>query len=466
MALPGAMLLAWLAGLPLAPPAGAQSYEVTELALVGEVAPGSGGGSYQHFFRLSANDRRQVAFIASVTGGSATKGVFLVTDGVAAPVALVGDPAPDSGGASYADFGGVSLDVDGAVAFAATLSGGSAGGGLFLVDAGGVRAVAVAGDPAPSGVGSYAGVPFLDRHGLNDQGTLGFASQLSGGSASWGAFTDAGGSAAVVAVSGDPAPGTGASFSVFGPPALNQAGEAAFLASTSEGFVGAFLATATAISPLAVESFDLPVFYIDVFGVDLRGGDRVVWWAAFGGDPVEPQILERIRAGTKETAVEWDDRAPVPADLSCDPNPCHPWFDSFQEFSVDAEGRIAVAALLDNDDYLDPDGFYGIFVLPPTSVETPRGPSDARTVVLQGDVAPGTGGTAFAEFDVPELGARAVAFRGDGAAGQLGLFLALPTTPPLPALSAPGLAGLAGALAATGALLSALRGGAGRRRRG
>jgi hypothetical protein len=465
MALPGAMLLAWLAGLPLAPPAGAQSYEVTELALVGEVAPGSGGGSYQHFFRLSANDRRQVAFIASVTGGSATKGVFLVTDGVAAPVALVGDPAPDSGGASYADFGGVSLDVDGAVAFAATLSGGSAGGGLFLVDASGVRAVAVAGDPAPSGVGSYAGVPFLDRHGLNDQGTLGFASQLSGGSASWGAFTDAGGSAAVVAVSGDPAPGTGASFSVFGPAALNQAGDAAFLASTSDGFVGAFLATGTAISLLAVESFDFPLFYVDLFGVDLRGGDRAVWWAAFGGDPNEPQILERVRAGTKETAVEWGDRAPVPPDPSCDPS-CHPWFDSFQEFSVDAEGRIAFAALLDNDNYLDPDLFYGVFVLSPSSVETPVGPSDARTVVLQGDVAPGTGGAAFTEFDLPELGARAFAFLGDGAAGQLGLFLALPTTPPLPALSAPGLAALAGALALTGALLSALRGGASRRCRG
>jgi len=74
------------------------------IAIVGDVAPGTGGGTFDGFGFAELNTSRQVVFAADVTGGSASGGVFLAEPPPA------GAPAVSPGGlvvlATFVSFAG------------------------------------------------------------------------------------------------------------------------------------------------------------------------------------------------------------------------------------------------------------------------------------------------------------------------------------------------------------------------
>ncbi|HMO84620.1 MAG TPA: hypothetical protein PKC18_06835 [Lacipirellulaceae bacterium] len=188
-------------------------------------------------------------------------------------VALSGQPAPGADGAAVSSasalpFGAPSLNASGQTAFHAYLAGGGVTtanrSGIWSEGSGALGLVARQGSPAP---GTPSGVNFSDLSGtaqsggfvaLNASGQIAFVAGLTGSGLSvnnsrgiWRGGAD---SLALVARAGSPAPGIGnpqfASF--FTPPAMNDSGQVAFLASQSQVWVeraGIFSLVANAGAP-------------------------------------------------------------------------------------------------------------------------------------------------------------------------------------------------------------------------
>jgi hypothetical protein len=108
------------------------------------------------------NARGDVAFFASLLRGAGAEGLFLTGARGIVKVAAEGDQAP--GGGSLSGFGRhpiPSVNAEGNVVFAAAVSKGRTVEGIFESSRGTLRAVAVAGQPAP-GIpsGTFASLDF------------------------------------------------------------------------------------------------------------------------------------------------------------------------------------------------------------------------------------------------------------------------------------------------------------------
>lgn len=126
---------------------------ITEVALTGDPAPGTGAGTFDSFGTIRAAGRR-VLFAASVTGGSASTGLYLWNDGALSKIAVDGDATPVGGTfpSLFLDpqFGAIALSGARA-AFVADVTGGSADGGLFLFNRGQLSPIVLVGDATPLG---------------------------------------------------------------------------------------------------------------------------------------------------------------------------------------------------------------------------------------------------------------------------------------------------------------------------
>lgn len=223
----------------------------TAFALEGDSAPGIPGGTYSAFGTPSQNGTGSVAFTADVTGGAVANGIFRDSGGTDTAVALVGDSAPDTGGGTYLEFGYPVVNDLGHVVFLSNVAGGAASGGIFLDTGGPEQAVAVEGGVAPeTGGGTYASVTSWGA--LDDSGRVAFSAIISGGSVGAGVFLfdPASEQTSAVALAGQTAPGAaGATFSEFGFVSLNDAGQVAMQATLSDGNEGIFLASSFAAVP-------------------------------------------------------------------------------------------------------------------------------------------------------------------------------------------------------------------------
>jgi hypothetical protein len=233
------------------------------VALEGETAPGT-GGVYAGFDSAALSDGGVVVFPALVSGGSHPSGLFRVSGGSGSALALVGEPAPGTGGGSFADFLYPVVNDAGSVLFLSNVSGATPGGGIFLHVAGALQAVAVEGDVAPgSGGATYAVVPGLPD--LNAGGDVVFASALLGGSASAGVFLYDGSSAEArpVVLSEQAAPDAdGASFLSFDLVATNDLRQVAFQAELSDGRRGLFLATPSGVGVPALPTVGFALLFV------------------------------------------------------------------------------------------------------------------------------------------------------------------------------------------------------------
>jgi hypothetical protein len=218
------------------PPAPASPLRV--VAMAGTPAPG--GGSYDRFgveeqpVPPSVNARGDIAFFARLMRSSADEGLFLASNGHAALVAQTGGNAPGGGTiSSFTDHPAPALNGSGEVAFAAGVDGGHATAALLAWKEGRLSALAESGAKAPG----VAGGAFFDfsSPAINDAGDVAFLATVRRGHETVDAIYRRGkdGLTKVVAA-GDPAPGGGA-FSGLGAPAINNKGVVAFAAVVEQG---------------------------------------------------------------------------------------------------------------------------------------------------------------------------------------------------------------------------------------
>jgi hypothetical protein len=215
------------------------------VSLAGDSAPGTGAGVYGEFESPALSDSGDVVFPALVTGGSASGGLFVDAAGVDSALVLVGDTAPGTGGGTFADFLVPEVNASGVVVFLSNVSGSTATGGIFRHADGSVDAVVVENDAAPgTGGGTYATLTSLAA--LNEFGDIVFSAAIAGGTTDAGLFRfdAATGQIAPVALFGESAPGSGgATFAQFGYVDVNDPGQIAFQATLSDGNSGLFLAS-------------------------------------------------------------------------------------------------------------------------------------------------------------------------------------------------------------------------------
>jgi len=154
-------------------------------------------------------------------------------------VAVAGQPAP--GGGVFEHFSVESQPVvappnaKGDVAFFATLLRAPGSEGIFLSSGRGISKVAAEGDRAPGG-GTLSG---LGRHpvpSINAAGAVAFAAAVAGGRTVEGVFVSSRGTLRAVATAGEPAPGIpSGTFANLDFPVLNDRGDVAFLATVRRG---------------------------------------------------------------------------------------------------------------------------------------------------------------------------------------------------------------------------------------
>lgn len=213
------------------------------IVLSGDPAPGSGGGTFSQLGLPALNDFEHVAFRANLTGGAASEGIFLDTASGLTAIAVVGDLAPDTGGGTFFDFGEAAINDAGQVAFSARITGGAAAWALYRYDPAGLTTLATTATTAPgTGGGSYSA--FGDRVSINAGGEVAFVATVGGGTTTEGVFVEDGTTGSVVFLIGDTAPaGAAGSFFDFSPPVLSDAGEVAVWASVffDPGFTSGIL---------------------------------------------------------------------------------------------------------------------------------------------------------------------------------------------------------------------------------
>jgi hypothetical protein len=150
----------------------------------GQAAPG--GGRFDRFDVASqavvapVNAQGQIAFFATVVRAPAREGIFLAQSGAVRKVAAFGDPVPSGGMlAEFASHPIPALNAAGHVGFVAQVSGGRGTEGVFLSSSDGLRPIALAGDEAP---GIAAGVMVgFDTPALNDNDELAFVASVRRG---------------------------------------------------------------------------------------------------------------------------------------------------------------------------------------------------------------------------------------------------------------------------------------------
>ncbi|MCR9095413.1 MAG: hypothetical protein NXI30_14425 [bacterium] len=251
-------LLASLAAISLAAPAGAQSVAI---AFEGDPEPGGSGGTYSALRAPVVNDSGVVAFRSSIASGSATSGVYRDAASGVAAIALTGDLAPDTGGGTFTSFGDPAINASGDVVFNATVGGGTANAGIWQSTPAGLLTIVTTQVAAPGTSGGFY-TAFVSPIAINDVGEITFFANTSSPAATGGIFVEGDGVASrsvFLANQASPPDVINGTYFAFGRPAINASGDVA----------------------TTVTIFDGVSTFTEAVVVDEAGGPRVV---AFAGD--------------------------------------------------------------------------------------------------------------------------------------------------------------------------------------
>lgn len=329
---------------------------LTPIALPGESAPGTGGGSYGQVIGNAISDGQGgVSFLSTVTGGSGNRGLFF-DDGSGDVALVVANQAAPGGGTFTPTTGDLSfhgMNAGGDFVFRSAVTGGTAASGIFLgsVGSGTFTVVEWLGAAAP-GSGNWSA--FGNPH-IGGSGHVAFSADLSGGSAPRGLFRHVGGATSTLALEGDAAPGTGGGVFANGfyYPAVNDSGAVAFLSEVSGGSSagGYFLHDGSSLSALVVAGQAIP----DTGGASVYGGSSLPTLNAAGstalavtlsGGTTAGAVIRRDGAtGTISTVARLGDPAPEAGGAT---------FTSFQFTGIDEYGQVVFNASLS-------DGRKGVF---------------------------------------------------------------------------------------------------------
>lgn len=350
----------------------------TVIAATGEASPIGGNYLPFSFINLSLNARHEVAFDAGIGAPNFTSGVFM-NDGKATstvalgtnpagpsfgsvtnpfitsngdvlfdangtdtyksdgktivPVIRDGDSAPSGG--TLTPFGRVTND-HGAIAYDAILSGSNGTQGIFRSDD--QQTVAIARDDvnAPTGgVFTLFGSPVI-----NERGHVAFYSNISGGSGDFGIFRGDGSELKPVFVANQSAPG-GGSFEDFSNPVINRSGQVAASASLTNSTSGFGLYVGDGSNSVAIalggQAAPKGGNYATGFFLPLRINDNgeVAFFVGLSGGTSRSGVFRGNGDATTAIALSGTN---APGTTGT--------FDSFRDFQILNDGRIAVIATL------------------------------------------------------------------------------------------------------------------------
>jgi hypothetical protein len=204
--------------------------------------PTGGGAAIGQLVKASVNDSGEVALITSTS----TSGIYRIDGNGLSPVVKINDPAPDGNG-KFSSLSDVRMTSSGAVIFAAwtVLPNFSSSIGYFVRRPGeGIVTIARDGDASPAG-GTFRGTaPILFPNSVSRNGNLAFNGFPDTNIYSWN------GTALSVAVTpGEILPVGGGINSQLYTPAINDAGQIAFLG-TITAYSGIYLKSGSALNRL------------------------------------------------------------------------------------------------------------------------------------------------------------------------------------------------------------------------
>ena len=295
---------------------GADPSAVRRIAATGQTVPG--GGAFDRFSVESLpivapiNSKGQVAFFATVVRGRANEGFFVASGARISKVAADGDPVP--GGGVFSGFGRhpvPALNDAGELAFSAAIAGARAVEGIFVASPSRVRAIVLAGGPAPDiPSGTFANV---DTPAINARGDVAFLATVRRGRESLEViYLHSGGKTRKVIAQGDPAP-AGGTFAGFGPPSLNGKGLVVFGAVVEGRAVpgGLFVWKGGAIRMLVGAGEETPdggIFAKFSERIALNDAGAVVFTAVLKG-AAAPQAIFAVEGGRTRKVVAIGDIA-------------------------------------------------------------------------------------------------------------------------------------------------------------
>ena len=228
----GACVLALVAGLAACDSAWAG---IQKVAATNDAAPGYTGGTFMQMFGSPwLNEAGQVGFFGDVmAGGMPGGGLFLYDSSGGRALVRNSDTAPGGGTFMLGSMTGYAMNDAGQIIFGADVMGGASG--LFRADGTGITGLIRNGDPAPgTGGGTVGMIGTMTQPALNALGQSALAVQVMGGSASSAVYRVDGLSLTPVAVQGQVAPGTGgatfSNLSSMNGPVLGNSGNVAFTA--------------------------------------------------------------------------------------------------------------------------------------------------------------------------------------------------------------------------------------------
>jgi len=194
------------------------------------------GGRFVSLRDPVLNNRGQVAFEAEMSGGSADFGIFRGDGANLLPIFVANQIAP--GGATFEDFGNPAINAHGEVAAVASLTNSASRLGLFVSDGTQAGAIALDGQPAPKGGNYDSRAGFSQPLRINDRGEVAFHVGLAGGTSNQGIFRGNSEHTTTVALAGAMAPGTTGTFQTFHDIKLLNDGRIAFVATLAVGVGG------------------------------------------------------------------------------------------------------------------------------------------------------------------------------------------------------------------------------------
>jgi hypothetical protein len=239
------------------------------VARTGDPAPGTPSGvNYSAISGLAFNDNGDAAFHANLTGSTNNEGIWSQRSGTLELVVRKGSPAPGMpSGVNFNNLYSPVINDAGQTAFRASFTvvpNSLYDQGIWSEGSGTLALVAREGDLAPGAPANRRFASFDDPI-MNADGHVTFRASLldSGGRTSGeGIWSDVHGYLDLVAGVGVPLPGaSGTVFNEFSLPAMNSAGQIAFLASVPEGFgninVGIWATDSNGILQLIVRKGDV-----------------------------------------------------------------------------------------------------------------------------------------------------------------------------------------------------------------
>jgi hypothetical protein len=274
---------------------------LTALATSGQHA--ASGGVFKVFNDVVLNDRGTVVFLGLTDDRTAQQGLFFARAGAVVPIAVAGQQVASGG--VFTDFANPTINTGGTVAFVGRMGGREA---IFTSSEGSIAPIVRSGQAAPTG-GAFQF--FLDGSpALNDRGQIAFIAATTD-RGTFGVYVTVGGKPVPVVTTDDEAP-VGGLFTEFGSLMLTNAGTVGFVGRTAHSTIreALYVTGRATLVPLARQGESVSGRVLTTFSSSVINQSETVVFQLGTPDPVPRAIFLAQRTGVS-VVVRAGDRSPT-----------------------------------------------------------------------------------------------------------------------------------------------------------